>query len=113
MNRRESNRTMTVAFVAALCAGASMISVASAEDWSRYRGPSGSGVSVQRGLPLKWDDKTNIVWKVDLPGPGTSSPILYGDNIYLTCYTGYATEYALTGRGSGAPGKALYRIGTK
>jgi outer membrane protein assembly factor BamB len=55
----------------------------------RFRGPQGSGLSEEKGLPVKWDDETNIVWKCALPGPGSSSPILVNGKIYLTCYTGY------------------------
>ncbi len=49
-----------------------------------------TGKSDATGLPTTWDGDTNIVWKQDLPGPGTSTPIVLGDRIYLTCYTGYA-----------------------
>lgn len=58
-------------------------------DWSRFRGPSGMGVSAATGLPLTWSDSENVVWKTQLPGAGASSPIVVGDHIYLTCYTGY------------------------
>jgi outer membrane protein assembly factor BamB len=47
------------------------------------------GISEDTGLPLVWSDKTNILWKVKLPGPGASSPITFGDRIYLTAYSGY------------------------
>src|SRR5437868_5943593 len=57
--------------------------------WSQFRGPRSLGVSDAKGLPLKWDPKTNIVWKVQLPPGGASSPILWGDFIYVTSYSGY------------------------
>jgi outer membrane protein assembly factor BamB len=57
--------------------------------WPRFRGPSGQGTSAATGLPVEWDQTKNLVWKTALPGPGASSPIVYGDRIYLTCYTGY------------------------
>jgi outer membrane protein assembly factor BamB len=57
--------------------------------WSRFRGPTGMGTSDARNLPLQWSAAENIAWKTPLPGPGASSPIVHGDNIYLTCYTGY------------------------
>lgn len=57
--------------------------------WSSFRGPQGMGASPAKGLPLKWSDSDNINWKVPLPGPGASSPIVFGDRIYLTCYTGF------------------------
>ncbi len=58
-------------------------------DWPRFRGPGGMGVSDATGLPVKWSASENIAWKTALPGPGASSPIVFGERIYLTCYTGY------------------------
>jgi outer membrane protein assembly factor BamB len=60
-----------------------------ASDWPRFRGPEGSGISAETGLPFTWSTKANLAWKADLPGPGSSSPIFLGDHIYLTCWTGY------------------------
>ena len=65
---------------------------ASAEDWLQFRGPDGCGISTAKGLPIQWDDTKNLQWKVELPGPGSSSPIVIGDKICLTCYSGYGTE---------------------
>jgi hypothetical protein len=62
------------------------------DDWPRFRGPSGSGTADAKGLPVKWNANNNIVWKTVLPGPGASSPITFGDRIYLTCYTGYGLD---------------------
>ena len=59
------------------------------EVWSRFRGPTGMGVSTAKGLPLQWSPDENVRWKIDLPGSGTSSPIVFGDQIYVTTYTGY------------------------
>lgn len=58
-------------------------------DWPRFRGPSGMGTSPATGLPLTWSESENIVWKTELPGSGASSPVTFGDHIYLTSYTGY------------------------
>lgn len=49
-----------------------------------------TGKSTATNLPTKWDGETNIVWKQELPGPGTSTPIVVDGRIYLTCYSGYA-----------------------
>jgi outer membrane protein assembly factor BamB len=46
-------------------------------------------VSAEKGLPVKWSDQDNLVWKTPLPGPGGSSPIVSGDRVFVTCYTGY------------------------
>ena len=58
-------------------------------DWPQFRGPGGLATSAQSGLPTSFGDDENIVWKTRLPGAGTSSPILIGDRIFLTCYGGY------------------------
>jgi outer membrane protein assembly factor BamB len=60
-----------------------------AADWPRFRGPRGDGVSPERGLPVTWGAQDNLVWKTKLPGPGTSSPITWGERVFVTCSTGY------------------------
>jgi outer membrane protein assembly factor BamB len=59
------------------------------DNWPRFRGPEGMGVSSATGLPLEWGLDRNVAWKTALPGAGTSSPITFGDHIYLTSYSGY------------------------
>lgn len=61
-----------------------------AADWPRFRGPDGSGISSEKGLPPTWSAKSNIAWKTDLPGPGASSPVFIGDRVFITCWSGYA-----------------------
>ncbi|MFO0969997.1 MAG: PQQ-binding-like beta-propeller repeat protein [Gemmataceae bacterium] len=55
-----------------------------AEDWPQWRGPRLDGSSHEKGLPLKWSAKDNIVWKAKVPGIGHSSPIVVGDRVYVT-----------------------------
>src|SRR5688572_4598577 len=61
-------------------------------DWREFRGPNRSGVSDAKDVPTTWDAEANVRWKAPLPGPGTSSPVLFGDRIYLTCYSGYGLD---------------------
>lgn len=68
---------------------AAPVSSEATPDWPRFRGPDGMGVSDVTGLPVTWSHDDNVLWKTPLPGPGASSPIVLGDHIYLTCYTGY------------------------
>lgn len=63
-----------------------------AADWSRFRGPNGSAVSDAQGVPTDWSDSTNLAWKTELPGPGSSSPIIVGDRVFVTCYSGYGVN---------------------
>jgi outer membrane protein assembly factor BamB len=61
-----------------------------ASDWSRFRGPNGSGVSPDEApTPATWTNTENVKWSVDLPGPGSSCPIVVGDKVFVTCWTGY------------------------
>lgn len=59
-----------------------------ADDWPQWRGPSASGVSNERQLPVRWSDTENIVWKAPLRGLGISSPIVWGDQVYVTSQAG-------------------------
>src|SRR5262245_37222991 len=52
--------------------------------WASWRGPSGQGYSEDRRVPLTWSDTANVLWKTALPGHGNSSPIIWGDRIFLT-----------------------------
>jgi outer membrane protein assembly factor BamB len=58
-----------------------------AEDWPEFRGPTGQGISDERGLPLTWSETKNVKWKVAIPGRGWSSPAIQGDRIWLTTAT--------------------------
>ncbi len=66
--------------------------LASAGDWPRFRGPDGRGVSDETGLPTQWSETQNLRWKLALPGPGSSSAIVHGERLFVTCYSGYGTN---------------------
>jgi outer membrane protein assembly factor BamB len=77
---------MTRAFIVYLCllAGAgAQSSSSSSPDWSRFRGPNGSGISEVTGIPTEFGPERNLLWRLELP-TGHSSPILFEDRIYLT-----------------------------
>jgi outer membrane protein assembly factor BamB len=57
---------------------------ASADNWPSWRGPEGTGHSKEQDLPLKWSQTENVRWKAPLPGPGMSSPIVWGDRVFVT-----------------------------
>lgn len=66
---------------------------ASAADWLRFRGPNGSGIAPDdKPVPVAWSATKNLKWQTALPGPGSSSPIVVGDRVFVTCWSGYATE---------------------
>jgi hypothetical protein len=55
-----------------------------AEEWPGWRGPRGDGTSTETGIPLHWSATEAIVWKTALPGIGHSSPIVWGERIFVT-----------------------------
>jgi outer membrane protein assembly factor BamB len=59
----------------------------SAENWPQWRGPALNGVSTEKGLPLKWSPTENIAWKLAMPGRSGSTPIVWGENIFLNVGT--------------------------
>jgi outer membrane protein assembly factor BamB len=53
------------------------------DNWPAWRGPDGLGTAPE-SLPTRWSRTENVKWRIDLPGPGNSTPIVWGDRIYLT-----------------------------
>ena len=60
-----------------------------ARDWPRFRGHGASGIAADSDIPLEWSATQNLKWKLDLPGPGSSSPITWGNRVFITSYSGY------------------------
>ena len=54
------------------------------EPWNRFRGPNGNGISHATTVPVRWTER-DYNWKVELPGPGHSSPVVWGKRIFVTC----------------------------
>jgi len=61
-----------------------MVLTVRAEDWPQFRGPTGQGLSSERGLPLEWSESRNVMWKVPITGLGWSSPAVAGGRVWLT-----------------------------
>jgi len=61
----------------------SFSSISKGQQWSRYRGPNGQGISYAQNIPVKWTQK-DYNWEVSLPGGGHSSPVLWGDKLFVT-----------------------------
>ena len=70
--------------------------------WPGWRGPHGTGVSTQANPPIEWTSEKNVRWSRRLPGMGHSTPVVWGDRIYLT--TAVPFGEALPPRMSGRPG---------
>jgi len=54
------------------------------EDWPQFRGPRGDGRSQAVGLPLVWSETQNVAWKTAVPGRGWSSPVVWGEHLWVT-----------------------------
>ena len=62
--------------------------VAAAEDWPQFRGPTmNAAVAENPNLPEEWSQTENIEWSTDIPGLGWSSPVVWGDRVFLTTVT--------------------------
>ncbi len=53
-------------------------------EWSRFRGPNGSGISKATTVPVRWTEQ-DYNWKIELPGVGESSPVVWENRIFVTC----------------------------
>lgn len=85
-----------------------LVSVPSfAQEWTRFRGPNGTGEIETKGIPATWTDK-DYNWKITLPGIGHSSPVIWGDKVFLmSADAKAATRYLLCI--SAADGKTLWQ----
>ena len=72
-------RTRTLAALLIACAVAPL----GAENWPQWRGPSHNGISGEKNLPIKWTQTENILWKLPMPALSGSTPIIWGDRIFL------------------------------
>lgn len=63
--------------------------MAQEQPWNQWRGPNQLGVAEVQNLPVTWDDGKNIAWKTKLPGPGSSQPVLWGNRIFVTSFSGF------------------------
>jgi outer membrane protein assembly factor BamB len=73
-----------VTFVAVLISTATVY----AENWPQWRGPNGNGVSSESGLPVSWGDRENVAWTARLAGLSVSTPVIFGDRIFVTSQAG-------------------------
>jgi outer membrane protein assembly factor BamB len=55
-----------------------------AENWPQWRGPRGDGTAAGTGYPTRWSATENVAWKTPLPGRGHSSPVAWGDRVFVT-----------------------------
>ena len=71
-------------------------------NWPQWRGPLATGVAPHADPPIEWSETKNIRWKVELPGKGHSTPIVWGDRVFVTAAV--PSGDVLSPRYSGRPG---------
>jgi outer membrane protein assembly factor BamB len=77
---RESHLQLTLGLLASTI---SMVApCAAAENWPRFRGPNGTGIAKDENIPVRWSAHS-VVWKVEIPGAGNSSPVVWGNRVFL------------------------------
>ena len=90
-NTAVKSKVVSIAFiVGAVLAGVGFVH---ADNWPNWRGPDNNGVCKETKLPVTWSDTKNLAWKLPLPGSAGSTPVIWGDRIFLTSADG--KDYAL------------------
>ncbi|MEM0970428.1 MAG: PQQ-binding-like beta-propeller repeat protein [Verrucomicrobiota bacterium] len=83
-------------------------SLVTAENWPNWRGPNYNGTSQETGLPETFSKEENVRWKVEMPGEGASTPVIWGDHVFLTSAVG--TERSAAMALNRKTGEELWRI---
>jgi outer membrane protein assembly factor BamB len=83
---------------------ACLAAAALADDWPEFRGPNGSAVSADKQLPAEWGRDSNVAWKVKLHGYGWSSPVVWGDRVFVTTAVSDNQKKPSGGMGGFSPG---------
>ncbi|HUS34140.1 MAG TPA: PQQ-binding-like beta-propeller repeat protein, partial [Verrucomicrobiae bacterium] len=55
-----------------------------ANNWPQWRGPNQNGATDETGFPITWSTNQNVLWRLELPEPGNSSPIVWKDHVFIT-----------------------------
>ena len=85
-----------------------LVSLSTAQEWTRFRGPNGTGESECKTIPAEWKEQ-DILWKASIPGIGHSSPVVWGDKVFvLSANPDDATRYCLCY--SVSDGKQLWKV---
>ena len=61
-----------------------MVASGAEGEWPQFRGPTGQGIVIDERFPLHWSADKNVIWKKGLPGPGNSSPMIWGQKLFVT-----------------------------
>lgn len=78
-----------------------------AADWPRFRGPNGTGIATDTDIPVRWNEQSGVLWKVAIPGHGNSSPIVWGQQVFVQTASDDGAERSLICLNA-ADGKTLW-----
>lgn len=81
--------------VLALAASAASTSSLNAADWTRFRGPNGTGISADKDIPVEWDGAAAALWKTAIPGQGNASPVVSQQRVFLQTASNDGSQRAL------------------
>jgi outer membrane protein assembly factor BamB len=95
--------------IPAVCVVSGLALPAAAENWPNWRGPASTGVSSETRLPETWSDSTNIAWRTPLSGVGVSSPIVWGDRVFVSSQVGSGASSVGPRLGQGADASTAER----
>jgi len=84
MTRKMPITLASLTLAAAALAATVLAATAFAEEWPAWRGPRGDGTSTETGVPVSWSATENVVWKTPIPAVGHSSPVVWGDRVFVT-----------------------------
>lgn len=112
LNRAGSSRVCLSAAMKTLPRFATLLLAAalpcSAANWPAWRGANADGISTEKNLPLKWSKTENVRWRIPLPEAGNSTPIVWGERIFVTQPVGDRRTLLCFNR---ADGKQLWQVG--
>jgi outer membrane protein assembly factor BamB len=75
--------TAAAGFAVALVIAVAAANPEAERNWGQWRGPHATGVALNGAPPLEWSEAKNVRWKVEIPGRGSSSPIVWGDRLFV------------------------------
>ncbi len=81
-------RTLTLVSIITLLSLIASLNIVSADNWPQWRGPALNGISAEKNLPVKWTTEENVTWKLPMPAWSGSTPIIWGDSIFLNTSEG-------------------------
>ena len=82
---RSRHRKLAIVVITTLAVAAIAPCAPAQDNWPQFRGANADGLGVDgQGLPDTWSETENVVWKTPVPGKGWSSPIVWGDKVFVT-----------------------------